>query len=125
MVPVAVGGFQENHVSLLERLVITEDGYTFGSQVTGKNHRLSLALVVEHKLDTGRSEHMSSLYPGGFDAISDLKRLFVGHTSHLSDDLLSLFDSIEWFHRRLTSSLQPAIFSLCIVHLDLCRISQD
>jgi hypothetical protein len=43
----------------------------------------------------------------------------------LGDDLLSLFILIEGFHRLLTGSLQPAIFSFCIEDLDPCRISQD
>ena len=125
---VAVGGFDENVIGLLDEGRVVEDGHVPAADVAGEEQGAFFAVVVDVELDHGRAEDVAGVVINGIDAVVDGGGGFVLKGRKKRDGRFGVGDGVERFDGVFAFSLfafMAFFLVLGVFFLDVGRIEHD
>ena len=124
MIAVAVGGFYDEIIGVLDVLGVAEDGLVEVSYVTGENYLFFAAVLAEPDFDGGGAQQMSDVGKTHRDGLVELDTAAVFAGTQELQQPLDVVEIVQGLDGRLAPPLSLARFPFRVGYLNVAAVAE-
>ena len=124
MIAVAVGGFDDEIIGVLDVLGVAEDGLVEVSYVAGENYLLFAAVLAEPDFDGGGAQQMPDVGKTHRDGLVELDTAAVFAGTQELKQPLDVIEIVQGLDGRLTPPLSLARFPFRVGYLNVAAVAE-